>query len=214
MWKSPRLKFTQPLPAARTAVPAACSGDSNPLFPYTFVIVKVPLVAQLVVPDAVQLPLIVFPFTVPVRTNESLEGAPADRLSWKLPLTLPLKFPLRTNEAVSVVAVNEQELVVKFKFVTVTVEPLLAAVSEVVKANTGTPLASCRAAVQLPLMLPELRLEEPQPARVIAATRRIATANCFIRKLLWEIFRRHLSVPGTRFRIYFKPSAFTFSTNF
>jgi hypothetical protein len=152
--------------------------------------VKVPLVEQFVVPDAVQLPLMVPPFTVPVRTNESFEGAPDDRLSWKLPLTLPLKFPLKTNEAVSVAAVNEQELVVKFKFVTVTVDPLLAAVSEVVKANTGTPLASCRAAVQLPLIFPELLLEEPQPARVIAATRRIATANCFIRKLLWEIFRR------------------------
>jgi hypothetical protein len=104
--------------------------------------VNVPLVAQLVVPDAVQLPLIVPPLTVPFRVSVSLEGAPDDRASWKLPLTLPLKFPLKTNEAVSVAAVNEQELVVKLKFVTVTEEPLLAAVSDVVKANTGTPLAS------------------------------------------------------------------------
>jgi hypothetical protein len=164
--------------------------------------VKAPLVAQLVVPVAVQLPLIVFPFTVPFSTSVSFVGAPDERLSWKLPLTLPLKFPLKTNEAVSVAAVNEQELVVKFKFVTVTVEPLLAAVSDVEKANTGTPLASCRAAVQLPLTFPELWLEEPQPARVMAATRRIATANCFIKNLLLVVFPGVLKLPGTRFRIF------------
>jgi hypothetical protein len=79
MWKPPRLKFSRPLPASRD-IPPTDSGNFATSYP-TLVIVKVPLVEQLVVPVAVQVPVIVFPLTVPFRTSESLAGAPDEMLS-------------------------------------------------------------------------------------------------------------------------------------
>jgi hypothetical protein len=152
------------------------------------VIVKLPLVAQFVVPVRVHVPEIVFPFTVPFMASVLLFGLPDIKLRPKLPLTLPLKFPLSTNDPVSLVTVNEHASEVKLKLLTVTDDPLPVAVKLVPKAKTGFPFASVRAAVQLPLIFPEW-LPEPHPARVNAAPISIAITTFFMEKLLLEWIR-------------------------
>jgi hypothetical protein len=109
----------------------------------------------LVVPVRVHVPEMVLPFTVPFIVRVLLFGLPDIRLRPKLPVTFPLKFPLSTNEPVSLVTVNEHASEVKLKLLTVTDDPLPVAVNEVPKAKTGFPFTSVRAAVQLPSTLPE-----------------------------------------------------------
>jgi hypothetical protein len=161
------------------------------------VIVKLPLVAQLVVPVRVHVPEIVFPFTVPFRVRVLLFGLPDIRLRPKLPLTFPLKFPLSTNDPVSLVTVNEHASEVKLKLLTVTDDPLPVAVKLVPKAKTGFPFASVRAAVQLPLIFPEW-LPEPQPASANAANIKIAITTFFIGKTPVEIIRRASALSALR----------------
>jgi hypothetical protein len=137
----------------------------------------------LVVPVRVHVPETVPPFTVPFMVRVLLFGLPDVKLSPKLPVTVPLKFPLSTNDPVSLVTVKEHASEVKLKLLTVTDDPLPVAVKVVPKAKTGVPFASVRAAVQLPLISPEW-LPEPQPASINAANIRIAIATFFIEKKL------------------------------
>jgi hypothetical protein len=69
---------------------------------YIFVIVKVPEPLQVEVPVNVQLPLIVFPLTLPERVRMLPEGVPDVTDMPNLPVTLPLKFPANVNDPVSV----------------------------------------------------------------------------------------------------------------
>jgi hypothetical protein len=90
------------------------------------------------------------------------------------------------KDPVSVASVMEQEgsFVVNVKLLMVNDEPLLLATNEVEKAKTGLLFESVSAAVQLPLMLPELLFPEPQPARTRPADSKTPTANFFIKKIL------------------------------
>jgi len=54
---------------------------------YTFVMVKVPEPVQPELPVKVQLPVIVFPFTLPVRARVFPEGDPDATVMPNLPLT-------------------------------------------------------------------------------------------------------------------------------
>ena len=75
-----------------------------------------------------------------------------------VPVTLPLKLPLKPNVPVSVVVPGKQEpLDVNVKFVML-IEPPLASVKLVVKANAGELSGLVRLAVHVPLMLPEFEL--------------------------------------------------------
>jgi hypothetical protein len=143
----------------------------------------------LVVPVRVHVPEMLFPFTVPFKVNVSLFGLPDIRLRPKLPVTLPLKFPLSTKDPVSLVTVNEHASEVKLKLLTVTDDPLPVAVKVVPKAKTGFPFTSVRAAVQLPSTLPEW-LPDPQPLSANPATIRIAITTFFIEKTPGGIIRR------------------------
>jgi hypothetical protein len=133
----------------------------------------------LVVPVRVHVPEMLLPFTVPFMVSVLLFGLPDIRLRPKLPVTLPLKFPLSTNDPVSLVTVNEHASEVKLKLLTVTDDPLPVAVKVVPKAKTGFPFASVRAAVQLPSTLPEW-LPDPQPTIANRAAIRIAVPIFFI----------------------------------
>jgi hypothetical protein len=77
-----------------------------------------------------------------------------------------LKFPLRPNDPVSVLAVPKHESfsVLNVKLVTLTLLPLIW-VKDVPKAKAGPLglLGSVRVAVQVPLIFPELLLVEPPP---------------------------------------------------
>src|SRR5579872_1114290 len=144
--------------------------------------VKVPEPVQLELPVNVQVPVIVFPATVPDRASAFPAGVPDRTLMPNLPFTLPLRSPLKVNEPVSVSPdVKHDEFVVKLKFVKAT-DPSLLTVIVVPKANTGEfpPLTSV--AFQFPFTLLGLALLfEPHPISVRLITNRIATANCFIR---------------------------------
>jgi len=93
-----------------------------------------------------------------------------------------LKFPLNTNDPVSVPPDEKQDVeVVKLRFVTVTAVPLLW-LSEVVKANAGAPSGLVSVAVQLPLMVfGLLELPPPHAVSVRPSMRSTAIPNCFMR---------------------------------
>src|SRR6516164_7033985 len=94
--------------------------------------------------------------------NVSPLGFPDVIVSWKAPVTLPLKFPLRTNAPLPVSPETKHGVcVVKVRLVTVTVVPTIC-VKVVVSANTGALLVLVRVALQLPLMFPA-PLEPPLP---------------------------------------------------
>jgi hypothetical protein len=90
--------------------------------------VKVPLPLHPDRPVRVQLPEIVFPFTLPwrVRTLFVALGNNVLMVMPKVPMTLPLEFPLRLKVPVSEVGYDAKQgpSDVKVKFVTVTVLPL------------------------------------------------------------------------------------------
>jgi len=149
---------------------------------YTFVIVKFPLPVQAeVVPTRAQVPVIVPPFTVPVKFSAALLPFPEVAVNRNLPDTFPLKFPLSTNEPVSLACEIEQlgSFVVKVKLLTVNDPLLVFSDNEVVNANTGLLFESVSAAVQFPLTLPELLLPDPQPSAIPANTK-TAAARIFI----------------------------------
>jgi len=100
-----------------------------------------------------------------------------------------LKFPLKTNDPVSVPPDEKQGVeVVKLRFVTVTAVPLLW-FSNVVKPNAGDPSGLVSVAVQLPLMVFELlELPPPHATSVRPTTRSTAILNCFMRYPWFYVF--------------------------
>jgi hypothetical protein len=145
--------------------------------------VKLPEPVQFELPVKVQVPVIVFPFTVPTRASAFPDGVPDCTVIPNLPLTLPLKSPLKANEPVSVSPdVKHDEFVLKLKFVKVTDPLLLLMLIVVPNANTGELLPLTRVAFQLPFTLLAFELLfEPHPTNARPAANRTAIANCFIR---------------------------------
>src|SRR5207302_10531724 len=101
----------------------------------------------------------VFPLAFPVRVRILPLAVPVDvTIIQNLPVTLPLKFPLRANVPVSVSPeAKHDEFDEKVNLLTLTV-PSLFSMIEVVKLKFCEPV---RVAVQFPLML--AGLFEPQP---------------------------------------------------
>jgi hypothetical protein len=102
-------------------------------------------------------------------------------VSWNVPVTFPLKFPLRMNDPVPDPPDAKQGVaVVKLRFVTLTTMPLFW-LRDVLNAKAGAPVGSDSAAVQLPFMLFEL-LEFPPPhaPSISPSTRSIAIPSCFM----------------------------------
>ena len=86
-------------------------------------------------PCSVQVPEIVLPFAVPDRVSVLPAGVPDNTVNWNWPVTLPLKFPVRANEPLSVPPDTKQgEFVVKVKWLTLS-EPSLFTTSEVPKVR-------------------------------------------------------------------------------
>src|SRR5579863_6616150 len=130
---------------------------------YIFVMAKFPEPAHPPVPVRVHVPEIVLSLTVPLRTSVLPEGVPDSTVNWKVPVTFPFTFPLRTNDPVSDPPEVKQEVeVVNTRFVPVTSVPL-PCVNEVVRAKAWVPSVSVNVAVQLPDTLPELEPPPPHP---------------------------------------------------
>jgi hypothetical protein len=146
------------------------------------VMVKVPEPVHPELPVKVQLPVIVFPFTLPERTSVFPVGVPDCTVIPYLPVTFPLKSPAKVNAPVSVWPdAKHGELVVNWKLVIFS-DPSLLTVIEVPKANTGELPPLTRLAFQFPLMLLAFELLfEPHPISAKPITNTITIANCFIR---------------------------------
>jgi hypothetical protein len=148
---------------------------------HIFVIVKVPVPAH--PPLRTHVPEIVLLVTVPVRVNALPAGVPDTIVNWKAPVTLPLRFPLSTNDPVCVPPeVKQSVVVVKVRFVPVTTE-LFPCASEVVNVKAGVVSAFVNVAVQLPVTVPvvlALLLPPPHAANITPSARTIAIPNCFI----------------------------------
>ena len=161
-------------------LPTAATDRRSIYVTYIFVIVKVPLSLQSVPPTSIHVPEIAFPFTVPVRVSVLPPGVPDVTVNWNLPFTLPLKSPLKTKEPLSVSPdTKHDEFVANLKLLTTSV-PSPFTTNEVAKPKTAFPPVSVRAAVQFPLILPELLLLEPHPVSAMPVTSNI-TANVFIK---------------------------------
>ena len=83
------------------------------------------------------MPLIVFPFAVPVRVSTLLLGDADSTLNWKWPVTLPLKVPPEAKDPLSVSPDTKQELEEIVRLATLSV-PSLFSVIEVVKRSIRT----------------------------------------------------------------------------
>lgn len=149
---------------------------------YILVAVKLPEPEQPeLIPVSVQVPVMVLFFAVPCRLSVFPLGFPDLTISWKAPVTLPLKFPLRAKEADSVSSETKQGVwVVKLRLVTLTELPLIC-VKVVVKAKACELFELFKVAVQLPLMLLELlELLLPHPPRTIVSPSRATIAPLYI----------------------------------
>jgi hypothetical protein len=104
-------------------------------------------------------------------------GDPDTTLKPNWPVTLPLKFPVKPNDPLSVSPDTKHgcPFVEKLNWLTPKV-PSLFTTSDVPKLK----LVSERAAVQVPLMFPCVELLEPHPTRVKTTVTNNATANFFI----------------------------------
>ena len=144
---------------------------------------KFPEPWQPVPPVRVHVPLIVLPFAVPVRVSTLLLGEVDTTLNWNWPVRLPLKFPPKAKDPLSVSPDTKQELEEIVRLVTLSV-PSLFSVIEVVKVNACDPSELfVSTAVQLPLMLLEFELLEPHPMSTRAAASNNATASFFIKSV-------------------------------
>lgn len=151
---------------------------------YILVIVNEPDPVQPELPVRVHVPVIVFPFTAPVRVKVLPVGVDDCTAMPNLPPTLPLKFPAKVKEPLSVSDAKHGELVVKLKFVMFN-DPSLLTVIEVPKAKTGEFPPLIRLAFHVPFTVLALELLfEPQPISTRPTTTTTATANCFIRNPL------------------------------
>jgi hypothetical protein len=111
---------------AATHFAVACLPQRFPIFhllaDYIRVIVKLPDPVQSTLPVNDQCPVIVAPFTVPVRVNTLPLGFPDVTVIPKVPCTFPLKFPVRPKVPVAVSPETKQEeFVEKERLVTFTV---------------------------------------------------------------------------------------------
>ena len=105
-------------------------------------------------PLSVQVPVMVFPFTVPESCSVLPLGDPDTTTKAKWPVTLPLKSPLKEKLPLTICPETKQgEFVEKLKLVMLSV-PSWFTKSEVANANSGLPFASVSVAVQVPLMSP------------------------------------------------------------
>jgi len=143
--------------------------------------VKVPEPVQLELPVNVQLPVMVLPFTLPVRARVFPEGDLETTVMPNLPLAWPLKFPASVKEPLSVSPDAKQgEFVLKLKF-EMLIEPSLLTVIDVPKVKAGELPPLIRVAFHVPLTLAEFELFEPHPINVSPTTRITATARYFIK---------------------------------
>lgn len=151
------------------------------VFNYIRVNVKFPVPVQPGVnPVKFQVPVMALLLTVPWRASVFPLGVAEVIVSWKVPVILPLKLPLRMNDPVSVTAEVKQPVeVVNVRFVPVTVLPLLC-VREVVNAKAGVLSALVKLAVQLPLSVFELELPPPHAVKIRAMATENTRPSCFI----------------------------------
>jgi hypothetical protein len=106
-----------------------------------------------------------------------------------LPVTLPLKFPLSTNDPLSVSPeTKHDEFVEKLKLLTVSVPLLLLATSDVPKVNTVVLPVSVSAAFQLPLILEGFELLEPHPISAKHTASNTAMPSFFVGDFFMEGF--------------------------
>jgi len=101
-------------------------------------------------------------------------------VNWNEPLRLPLKFPLKTNEPVSVAAeVKHPVEVVIVRFVPVIMVPLC--VKDVVNAKAGVPSVLVKFAVQFPVSVSEaFELPPPHALKTRKINKKNMKPNCFI----------------------------------
>jgi hypothetical protein len=100
-----------------------------------------------------------------------------------------LKFPLRTNDPLSVSPeTKHDEFVEKLKLLTVSVPLLLFATKDVPKLNTVVLLVSVSVAFQFPLILPEFELLEPHPISVKHTASNTAMPSFFVGDFFMEGF--------------------------
>jgi hypothetical protein len=143
---------------------------------YIFVIVKVPEPVQPTPPVRDHVPVIVFPFTVPVSVNVLPLGDPDITLKPNWPVTWPLKSPLKANDPLSVSPDTKHgPAVEKLNWLTLRV-PSLFTITDVAKLK----FVSVRTAVQVPLMFPCWWSFEPHPTSVKTIATNHATASFFI----------------------------------
>src|SRR5215831_15442959 len=121
---------------------------------YILVIVNVPDPVQPELPVRVHVPVIVFPLSAPVRVRVLPAGDDDCTAMPNLPPTLPLKFPAKVKEPLSVSEAKHGELLAKLKFVMFNDPSLLTAI-EVPNAKTGESPPLIRLAFQFPLMVLE-----------------------------------------------------------
>jgi hypothetical protein len=139
--------------------------------------VKVPEPVQPAEPVRDQFPEIVFPVAVPVSVSVLPLGDPDTTLKPKCPVTLPLKFPLKANDPLSVSPDTKHGCPFdeKLNWLTLRVPSLFTA-----KDVPKLKFVLERVAVQVPFMFPCVELFEPHPTSVKTATINHATANFFI----------------------------------
>src|ERR1035437_6084350 len=127
---------------------------------------------QPVPPVRVHVPVIAFPFTVPISFSVLPLGDPDTTLKVKVPVTLPLKSPVKANDPLSVSPDTKHgPFVEKLNWLTLRV-PSLFTTTDVPKLK----LVSERTAVQVPLMFP-LEPFEPHPTSVKTIATNHATAS-------------------------------------
>lgn len=101
-------------------------------------------------------------------------------VNWKLPVRLPLAFPLKMKVPVCVAAEVKQPVeTVKVRFVPVTTLPLLW-VKDVVNAKACVPSVLVKLAVQFPVSVFALELPPPHAARIKPVARKKRIPKCFI----------------------------------
>lgn len=143
---------------------------------------KLPLPLHPVAPVSVHVPEMVLPATLPWRVSTFF--VPVDIVVIiipNVPATLPLKLPLRLNEPVCEVCSDAKQEPVDVKVKSVTLRVLLLPCVKVVeKLKAGDPSGLVRAAVQVPLMLPEFdpMLLLPHPAKVNPNAKRTIIPIC------------------------------------
>ena len=130
-------------------------------------------------PLIVHLPEIVFPFAVPCKVSVFPAGVPEFTVNPNVPFVLPLKFPLRVNDPLSVSPETKHpELLLKVNLEMLN-DPSPFTTSDVPKLKAVTLLESINVAFHVPLTLAGLEeLFAPQPTNIRPnAMNTVATKN-------------------------------------